>query len=165
MKIAGISVLLALVMASGAAADMNLNLAVGTRDESGSEERLPSISLAADCGPESCVRRPEGQFGVGLDPLYGGQETELSAGIVHYWKRPKLRVHPGGGVAAILADHGYNEGSTGGLYGHTGIGWFVTRRLLLGLDLRSLWADKIEVDESEFSVGYLQISFLMGWRF
>ena len=165
MKKLGVPVLLALMMASGAVADMNLNFAIGTRNESDSEERLPGLSLGADFGPATWPVRPEMGLAVGFDPLYGGSESELSAGIVHYWTRPKLRVHLGGGLAAVSSDLGYNEGSTGGMYAHTGVSWPVGRKLLLGLDLRSLWADSIEVDESEFTVGYLQISFLMGWRF
>jgi len=165
MRKLGLSVILAVVMPSASVADMTLNLGLGIRDESGSEERLPSLTLAADFGPVDWIVRPEVGLGIGFDPLYGGSETELSAGIVHYWTRPRLRVHLGGGLAAISSDHGYNKGSTGGLYGHTGVSWAVGRKLLLGLDLRSLWANSIEVDETGFDVGYLQISFLMGWRF
>ena len=165
MKKAGVLISLALMVSSVAVAGQNLNIAVGTRNETDSEERLPGLSLGADFGPAGWIVRPEVAFGVGFNPLYGGNKSEFSAGIVHYWTRPKLRVHLGGGLSAVSSDYGYNKGSTSGAYAHTGVGWLVGRKLALGFDLRSLWADRIEVDETEFSVGYFQISFLLGWRF
>jgi len=150
---------------TGAFADVNLNLGVGIRDERDSEERLPAMSLAVDFGAESWWVRPELGVVTGFDPLYGGGETELSAGVVHYWTRPKMRIHLGGGLAAVSVDHGNNQGSTGGGYFHTGVGWSVSKRFLLGLDLRALWADSFEAHGSEFPVGYQQVAFLMGWRF
>lgn len=158
-------ILLALV-GSSAFAETNLNLVpVGIRDERASEERLPAISLAADFGASTWIVRPEVGIVVGFDPLYGASETELAAGVVHYWNRPKMRIHLGGGLAAVSVDRGYNDGSTHGGYLHTGVSWPVGKRLHLGLDLRSLWADSFRVDDYDVSAGYQQIAFLMGWRF
>ena len=157
--------LLAFMVASGAVADLNLNLEVGIRDETHSETRWPALSLVTDFGSASWIVRPEVGLAVGMTDIYGGNATELTAGIVHYWTRPKLRVHLGGGLSALSSVPGYGKGSTNGVCAHTGVGWPVGRKLELGLDLRSLWAESIEVNETEFSVGYLQISFLIGWRF
>ena len=165
MNYLGIPILLAIVVATPAVADTNFNFGIGIRDESGSEDRLPALSVAADFGPAKWIVRPEVGFAAGFDPLYGGTETEISAGIVHYWNRPKLRVHLGGGFVDISTAHLYDRHSDGGMYAHTGVSWPVRGKLRLGLDLRSLWADDFEVGDAEISVGYLQISFLMGWRF
>lgn len=151
--------------AGGSFGEVNLNLGTGIRYEHEREDRLPALSLAADFGSANWPVRPEVGLAVGFDPLYGGSETELSAGIVHYWNRSQMRIHLGGGLAAVSTDYGYNQGSSNGAYVHAGLSWALGRRFLLGLDLRGLWADSLEVEGSEFPVGYQQIGFLMGWRF
>lgn len=157
--------LLALVVAGyagSAFAEPRFNLAFGTRDETDSEERLPAVGIAADFGGDGRLLRPEVGLSIGFDPFYGGDETELSAGVLAYWEPRAGTVHFGGGFSNVSSDWGANSGSSTGVYLHGGITWR-QRSHRIGFDLRYLEAHDFEAFGTRVPVGYFQLAFVLGW--
>jgi hypothetical protein len=160
-----LTALLILFCSSASRAEVNFNLFLGIRDETGSSDRLPAVGIAADVGPSSWFVRPEFGAQIGFDPIFPGYESEYSLGLVRYWDLTgRGRVHFGAGVARLGSSFGFNEGSSAGGYAHGGIVWSRGEDLSLGLDLRFLKASDIRIENDSFPLGYTQLTFLMSWR-
>ena len=157
--------LLVLVVASSAnaaLAETNVTLVAGNRDETDREDRLPAVGVGADFGKEHWRIRPEFAFAIGFDPLYGGDETEISIGGIGYWDAKAARIHFGAGLSDLSSDWGANSGSSTTAYVHGGATWPIkTRRL--GFDVRYLDADNFTVAGGSFPVGYLQVGVMFIW--
>ena len=145
-----------------AAHPANLSLTVGSRDETGAEDRLLSAGVAVDVGSTGWPVRPEFGATIGLDPVFGGDETELSLGAVRYWNSSAARFHLGFGLARVASDFGANSGTSSGVYCHGGMSWGRTSTRV-GLDIRYLNAEDFEVSGARFPVGYLQIALLINF--
>ncbi|HXU46704.1 MAG TPA: hypothetical protein VN783_14350 [Thermoanaerobaculia bacterium] len=145
-------------------AQVNLGLLTGFRDESGSEDRLAAVGFTADFGRSAWVLRPEIGIFASFDPIFGGQETEISLGLLHSWTRPKVRLNLGAGLTSISSDFGFNQGAATVGYVHGGAEWLREERASLGLDLRYVGDSEIEVDGTSFGIGYLQAAFRMTWK-
>jgi hypothetical protein len=155
--------LLALVVVACTAAscaEAQFNLAFGARDEANSDT-LPAMGVAADFGPETWPIRPEVSVSIAFE-LLGGDETEISGGVVHYWEPGWTRVHLGAGVSKISTGSGANTGSSTGFYVHGGLSWQF-RATWMGIDARYVHAEDFESNGTTFPVGYFQIAFLLGW--
>lgn len=149
-------------LAASAACGANVNGTLGVRDETEDEDRLPAAGIAADFGPERWIWRPEAGVAVALDPVFGGNETEFSFGVLGYWQPSVARIHFGLGVSSLSSDFGANSGSTTGAYMHGGLSW-PTRTRWIGLDVRYLGAGDLRIDGTRFPVGYFQFAVLFGF--
>jgi hypothetical protein len=155
-------VLIAAVSSDTALAELNLSFAAGTRDETDSEDRLPAVAAAVDFGHDRWRIRPEFGLTIGFDPLYGGDETELSIGAVSYWKAETSWIHFGAGLSSVSSDWGANSGSSTGAYLHAGATWPLKARRI-GFDVRYLNADDFTAWGTAFPVGYVQIALFFVW--
>ena len=140
----------------------NLSLTLGTRDETGAEDRLPAAGIAVDIGSAGWPMRPEFGAAIGLDPVHGGDESELSLGAVKYWPVSAGRIHLGLGLSTVSFEFGANSGTSSGVYGHGGMSWG-RRSTRVGLDLRYLDADDPEISGARFAVGYFQMALLVSF--
>jgi len=159
-----VTALLVLAVCSPLAAEINMNLTFGLRDETRSEDRLPAMGLAGDFGPSSWILRPEIGAHAGFNPIFPGYESELALGVIHFWDSSKGRIYLGAGVASLDSKFGFNEGSSKGAYAHGGIVWSRGEDLSLGVDLRYVKADDLTIDDTSFPLGYVQLGFVMSWR-
>ncbi len=162
LTLIGLLALVAATCASTAYAEPHFNLTFGSRDETDSEEELPAAGIAADFGREDQLIRPEIALSIGVDPVYGGNETELSGGLLGYWEPGESRVHFGAGLSNISSDWGANSGSSTGVYVHGGASWRLGSAWI-GFDIRYLSADDFEAFGTPFPVGYFQVAVLLGW--
>ena len=93
--------------------------------------------------------------------LYGGVKKTFGEGVV----RPFL----GAGLSLLRAEveaGGFDdEDSSAGLYGHGGIGFFVSEAFFLGLDLRFLFGGDMDFGGSDVDVNYGQLALLLGYGF
>jgi hypothetical protein len=158
----GALLVIALLCARTAAADANVSLVMGVRNETDSEEQPPMIGGAIDFGRDEWLFRPDLDASIGFDPLYGGEEYELGVGAIRYWDVRSARFHFGAGLSAFRADWGANVGSSTGVHVHAGASWRVKAHRW-GLDLRYLSADDVSVQGGSFPVGYFQFSVLLAW--
>jgi hypothetical protein len=154
---------IALLSAAPARADPVFSVTTATRDETHSGERLPAAGFFVDFGAERWRVRPEVGLTVGLDPFYGGHETELSGGAVGRIDIDRARLHFGAGVSRLASDFGANVDSTGGYYVHAGATWGVARRFRVGFDVRYLLADDLVVFNTPLPAGFLQLGGLFSF--
>jgi hypothetical protein len=148
---------------TAAQAEVNLGFLAGIREESTGEDRLPALGFTADFGRSSWVLRPEVGLFTGFDPIFGGNETEISLGLLHSWTLPKVRLNLGAGLASLSSDFGFNDGTATVGYVHGGAEWRREEGASVGLDLRYVGDSDLEIDGESFSVGYLQAAFHMTW--
>jgi hypothetical protein len=150
----------ALLAAGLASAEPRFTVTAASRDETDSEDQLPAAGFFVDFGAEGWRARPEVGVTLGLDPLYGGHETEISAGILGHLDAANLRVHFGGGLSRLASDFGANADTTGGYYLHAGASWGIARRFRLGFDVRYLTADDLVVYDTPLPAGFFQLGAL-----
>lgn len=160
------------------AAEVNVSVLVGERNEHNQDLDATAFGLSADFAPEHWSVRPEiawsGAFSLGLT-LAGGigvyeEETELSLGVVHYRETTRTRrLHIGGGATRL---DGGDLGKTDGVYVHGGFTWSIGSRASVGFDLRyvsaddyRIFADYYENGVLERPAGYLQAAAIIGWKF
>lgn len=160
------------------AADMNVSMLVGERDEHSQDLNATAFGASVDFAPEIWLVRPEigwsGAYSLGL--TFGGgigvfeHETELSLGVVHYGETTRgRRLHIGGGVTRL---DGGDLDKTDGVYVHGGLTWNVGGRASIGFDLRYASADDYRTFADyypggvvERPAGYLQAAAIIGWQF
>jgi hypothetical protein len=153
---------LAVLLADAALARPHFNLTVGDRDETDRDDRLPAIGMSADFGPDGRLIRPEFGVALGFDPIYGGNESEVSAGAIAYWEGGASRIHFAAGLSSVSSDFGANSGSSTGIHVHGGVSW-QKRSRWMGVDVRYLEGRDLHVYGTSFPIGYLQFAFLLGW--
>jgi hypothetical protein len=150
------------LLGHAALADTNINLTVGPRDETHSEDRLPALGFAADFGPDAWVFRPELGITLSFDLVGSGDEAELGAGAIGYWDAAAFTAHFGIGASSLSADLLGDSATNSGLYVHGGLSWAGGWRRI-GFDVRYVKTRESNIGGTSVGGGFVQLAFLIGF--
>lgn len=156
--------LVLLLSASSLLAEVTFGLSLGIRDQDDHDGSFGTFGLTGAFGGSSWIVRPEVGLATVIDPLDSDRKIEKSAGLVHSWRRPRVRFDLGAGFASVPSERFDVEGSANGGYVHGAVEYVRPEGAAFGLDLRYVQADDIEDEGERFSVDSIQLAFTIRWH-
>jgi hypothetical protein len=163
-KKAAFLTLVLLLSATSLLAEVTFGISLGIRDQDDHDGSYGTFGLTGAFGGNSWIVRPEVGFFTAIDPLDNDREIEKSAGLVHSWRKPRVRFDLGAGFTSVPSERSDIDESAKGGYVHGAIEYTRQEGSAFGLDLRYVQADDIEAEGERISVDSIQIAFTIRWH-
>lgn len=137
-------------------AETNLSTVMGARHLNDSQDVLPVIGFNLTTDRYHPDLLPELTANFSFDPVYGGGEYDLGAGLAYFYHTNGAKVILGGGVSYFSGGYGANESEGYSIYGHCGVISTIAVDLRLGFDLRISEELSSKANYDDPDIGYFQ---------